>query len=143
MNQQELEDLYIRSLDAPMTPAEKEKFLSELQAHPELAKRFSQHKKVRDMLAAKVPASFGPYFSSKLINKIENTGVVIDRQIFTFFRKFQLAALGAIVVLLILNIVFSDQVSIPSIFGLDREATPSTEETVVSFDFFKTLNENL
>jgi hypothetical protein len=143
MNQQELEDLYIRSLDMPMTNEEKEKFLKELHAHPDLAKRLSQHKKVRDLLIVKTPASFGPYFAAKLMNKIENTGIVIDRQLFSFFKKFQLAALGAIVVLLILNILFTEQISIKSILGLDRTEAPTTEETVVSFDFFKTLNENL
>jgi hypothetical protein len=63
--------------------------------------------------------------------------------LFSFFKKFQLAALGAIVVLLILNILFTEQISIKSILGLDRTDAPTTEETVVSFDFFKTLNENL
>lgn len=143
MNQQELEDLYIRSLDLPMTAEEKEKFLKELHVYPELAKQLSQHKKVRDLLIVKTPASFGPYFAAKLMHKIENTGVVIDRQLFSFFKKFQLAALGAIVVLLILNILFTEQISVKSILGIDRAITPTTEETVVSFDFFKTLNENL
>ena len=143
MNQQELEDLYIRSLDVPMTNEEKEKFLKELHAHPDLAKPLSQHKKVRDLLMVKTPPSFGLYFAAKLMNKIENTGIVIDRQLFSFFKKYQLAALGAIVVLLILNIIFTEQISVKSILGLDRTVTPTAEETVVSFDFFKTLNEDL
>jgi len=143
MNQQEVEDWYIRSLDLPMTNEEKENLLKELRHYPELAKRLTQHRKVRDILALKRPASFGSYFASKLMYKIENTGVVIDRQIFSFFKKFQLAALGVIVVLLILNVLFTDQVNLTSIFGLDRTATPSAEEADVPFNFFKTLNENL
>jgi len=68
---------------------------------------------------------------------------VIDRQIFSFFKKFQLAALGVIVGLLILNVIFTEQVSLTTVFGLDRTVTPAAEETDVPFDFFKTLNENL
>jgi len=143
MKPEELENLYIRSLDIPMMNEEKEKFLNELHAHPEFAKQFAMHKKVRDLTSAKTPASFGPYFASKLMHKIENTGIVIDRQIFSFFKKFQLAALGVIVALLILNVAFSDQVSVPSILGLDRTTPSTTEEAVASFDFFETLNENL
>ncbi|HPH45725.1 MAG TPA: hypothetical protein PLJ60_08410 [Chryseolinea sp.] len=143
MKPQELEDLYIRSLDIPMTNVEKENFMNELHAHPEFAKQLAMHKKVRDLAEAKTPASFGPYFASKLMHKIENTGVVIDRQIFSFFKRFQLAALGMIVALIILNVALTDQVSLPSILGLDRTATPTTEEAVASFDFFESLNENL
>ncbi len=143
MNQEEVEEWYIRSLDVPMSDEEKEALLKELRHHPELAKRLTQHRKVRDIVALKKPASFGPYFVSKLMYKIENTGIVIDRQIFSFFKKFQLAALGVIVGLLILNVIFTEQVSLTTVFGLDRTVTPAAEETDVPFDFFKTLNENL
>src|SRR5258708_2777330 len=143
MNQHELEEWYVRSLDLPMSTGEKEKFLKELHQYPELANRLTQHEKVRDVIQVKKPASFGPYFASKLMHKIENTGIVIDRQIFSFFKKFQLAALGVIVVLFILNFMFTEQVSLRALFGLDRTVTPAPDEADVPFDFFKTLNENL
>jgi len=126
-----------------MTNEEKERFLKELHSYPDLAKRMTQHGKVRDIIHLKKPASFGPYFVSKLMYKIENTGIVIDRQIFSFFKKFQLAALGVIVGLLILNVMLTEQASLTAIFGLDSTVTPAPVEAVVPFDFFETLNENL
>lgn len=144
MTQQELEDLYIRSLDAPMTAEERKNFLNELNRHPELAKQLAGHKKVRDLVALNKSVSFGPYFASKLIHKIENLGIVVDRQLFSFFKKFQLAALGVIVVLIILNLAFADQISLTTLFSLDRTATPAaTQEEIVSFDFSTILNDTL
>lgn len=144
MTQQELEDLYIRSLDAPMTAEERKNFLNELNRHPELAKQLAGHKKVRDLVALNKSVSFGPYFASKLIHKIENLGIVVDRQLFSFFKKFQLAALGVIVVLIILNLAFADQISLTTLFSLDRTTTPTaTQEEIVSFDFSTILNDTL
>jgi hypothetical protein len=143
MNQQELEEWYIRSLDLPMSGEEKEKFLQDLHQYPELAKRLAEHRKVREMVTSKRPASFGPHFASKIMYKIQNAGIVIDRQIFSFFKKFQLAVMGVIVVLLILNVMLTEQASLKTILGLDRTATPTTEEADVPFDLFETLNKNL
>jgi hypothetical protein len=141
MTSDELEDLFIRSLDAPMTSAEKESFLSGLQGNPRLVKIIGDHKKIREAARASAPASFGHYFASKIVAKIENTGVVIDRQIFSFFKKYQLAAAGIVVALLILNTIFSDQLTIGSIFGLD--SIPVATDEIVSFDFYNTLNNDL
>ncbi len=143
MNQQELEEWYIRSLDLPMSGEEKETFLQNLHRYPELAKRLAQHRKVRELMTSKRPASFGPHFVSKIMYKIENAGIVIDRQIFTFFKKFQLAVLGVIVVLLILNVMLTEKASFKAILGVDRTAAPAAEETDVPFDLFETLNKNL
>ncbi|MEP6737463.1 MAG: hypothetical protein ABJA70_18205 [Chryseolinea sp.] len=143
MKQQELEDQYIRSLDVPMNNQERERFLTELRAHPTFVKELNLHSKVRELVTPKAPASFGPYFASKLIHKIENTGVVIDRQIFSFFKRFQLAALGIAVALLILNVMFADQANLKSVFGLDRTPTTTTDEEIISFDFYETLNNDL
>lgn len=144
MTHQELEALYIRSLDIPMTVDEKNIFLNELNKHPELAKQLSDHKKVRDLVRPNKSFSFGPYFASKLIRKIENSGIIVDRQLFSFFKKFQLAALGVIVVLIILNLAFADQISLTTLFSLDRTATPTaTQEEIVSFDFSTILNDTL
>jgi hypothetical protein len=143
MSDQELEERYVRSLDLPPTTQDEDSLLEELQRRPELSNRLAQHKKVRELLTRKKPVSFGPYFAAKLLYKIENTGIVIDRQLFSFFKKFQLAALGVIVGLLILNVLFTDQATLTSIFGLDRTATPASDEAQAPFDFFETLNKNL
>jgi len=141
MTPQQIEDLFIRSLDVPMNASEKESFLAALQENGKLSKVLSDHKTIRQMTRATTPATFGYYFASKLITRIENTGVVIDRQIFSFFKKYQLAAAGVIVALLILNTVFADQLSVGSIFGL--ESTTTTSDEIVSFDFYESLNNDL
>lgn len=141
MNQQELEDLYIRALDLPMNSTEKEKFLSDLKRYPAMAREMIVHDKIRELTASKAPATFGPYFASRLVHKIEQTGVVIDRQIFSFFKRFQLAAVGVVVALLILNMTFADQTNLKSILGLERISTQ--EEEIVSFDFSEILNNDL
>src|SRR6478736_953015 len=118
MTPQQIEDLFIRSLDVPMNASEKESFLAALQENGKLSKVLSDHKTIRQMTRATTPATFGYYFASKLITRIENTGVVIDRQIFSFFKKYQLAAAGIIVALLILNSLYADHLSVDSVLGL-------------------------
>jgi len=140
MNQEKLEDLYIRSLDVPLSAVETELFLDALHKNPDQAKELAKHKKIRELLKAREAATFGPYFAARLVHRIQNTGVVIDRQIFSFFRKFQLAAVGVVVALIVLNIVLTEKITIKSILGI--ETTAPTEE-VVSFDFFETLNSDI
>ena len=141
MNQQELEDVFIRSLDVPMSAEEKEQFLNNLTSNAALAKELAKHKKIRELIRANEPATFGPYFANKLVLKIQNTGVVIDRQVFAFFKKFQLAALGVVVALLILNVAFAEHTTIKAILGFEN--TTDTEEEIASFDFYETLTNDL
>jgi hypothetical protein len=141
MTPQEVEDLFIRSMDVPMTPVERELFLKGLKADVKLAKYLSSYTRIRDLAKTEPPASFGTYFAGKLIARIQNTGVVIDRQIFSFFKRYQLVAAGVIVALVILNGIFSDQLTLDSVFGLENKTT-QTEE-IATFDFYKTLNIDL
>ncbi|HEX5168220.1 MAG TPA: hypothetical protein VFW11_03545 [Cyclobacteriaceae bacterium] len=141
MNHQELEDLYIRSLDIPMNNAEKEKFLGEMRQHPDLAKQLAMHNKIRDVIRSRETATFGPNFASRLVLKILNSGIVIDRQIFSFFKRFQLAALGIVVALLILNAWLAEESSLKSILGFER--TVEQEDEIMSFDFSEILNKDL
>ncbi len=141
----ETEDLFIRSLDIPLTAIEKESFTKKLKENPTLAKQLSHHNKIRELLRRESPASFGHSFAARLTARIENTGVIIERQIFTFFKKYQLLAAGVIVGLLILNTVFSETINIDSTFGLENTTIPDTtlSDPIVSFDFYKTLNKDL
>jgi hypothetical protein len=143
MTPQEIEDRFIRSLDVPMTATEKEFFMNELRDKTTLVKTLTDHKKIREVLQSHPPSSFGFFFASKLVARIENTGVVIERQIFSFFKKYQLVAAGVVVALLILNTVFSDQLTVDSIFGLENTTTTPLDEEIVSFDFYKALNNEL
>ena len=138
MTTPQIEDLYIRSFDEPMNVAEKEILLGTLKANPGLAAELSQYKKIREMALRRLPATFGPYFAKKVIAKIQNVGIRIDRQMLTFFNKFQLAAVGVVVALFALNAIFADQINLLTLFGLE-DTTQATEE-IVSFDFNEILN---
>ncbi len=139
MNKQETEDLYILSLDQKLAPADEERLLTALREHPDWARSLLQHKTAREFLRASSPATFGPYFTAKLIHKIQNTGVVIDRQLFGMFKKFQLAAVGVVVALLILNVALAEQGSWKSVLGIEEDTSTPLEQQV-PFDFYETLN---
>ena len=141
MTPQEIEDLYIRSFDEPMNKEEKEQLLKMLKTTTGLATDLTHYKTNREILLRKEPASFGPYFAKKVIARIQNVGIQIDRQILAFFKKYQLAAVGVVIALLALNAVFADQLNLQSLFGLE-DTTPQAEE-IVSFDFNEILNNNL
>jgi hypothetical protein len=137
----EIEDLYIRSFDQAMDSPGKELLLKALRTNTGLATDLSQYKKIREVLLRKEPATFGPYFAKKVITKIQNVGIQIDRQILAFFKKYQLAAVGVVIALLALNAIFADQLNLQSLFGLEN--TTTTTDDIVSFDFYETLNSDL
>jgi len=141
MTPQEIEELYIRSFDEPMNAEEKELLLKALKANAGVATDLSHYKKIREVTLRSNPTTFGPYFSKKIITKIQNVGIQIDRQILAFFKKYQLAAVGIVIALLALNAVFADQLNLQSLFGLE-DTTTQTEE-IVSFDFNEILNNDL
>ncbi len=141
MTPQQIEDLYIRSFDEPMNAEEKELLLKALKENSGTATDLAKYKKVRELLLRKTPTTFGPYFSRKIVAKIQNVGIQIDRQIIAFFKKYQLAMVGVVIALLALNAVFADQLNLQSLFGLE-DTTTQTEE-IVSFDFNEILNTDL
>ena len=141
MTPQEIEDLYIRSFDEPMSIEEKEMLMKALKANAGVATDLSRYKTIREVAARKTPATFGPFFARKVVTKIQNVGIQIDRQIIAFFKKYQLAVVGVVIALLALNAVFADQLNLQSLFGLE-DTTTQTEE-IVSFDFNEILNNDL
>jgi hypothetical protein len=141
MTPQQIEDLYIRSFDHPMTAQEKEILLSATKANAGLASDLSHYKKIREVALRGTAAGFGPYFAKKVITRIQNVGIQIDRLVLVFFKKYQVAALGAVVALLALNAAFADQLDLLTLFGL--EDAPSASEEVVLFDFNEILNIDL
>jgi hypothetical protein len=139
MTPQKLEELLIRSLDVPLNEADQLELVKALESDPLIAKRLEQHRIIRETLKRKEPATFGPYFTAKLIHRIQNTGVVVDHQLFVFFKKFQLAAIGVVVALLVANMIFSEQKNLPTILGIEQPT--STDEVIVSFDYSQSLTQ--
>jgi len=140
----EIEDLYLRSLDDPLTPAETELLLNSLSADTLLASDLVKYDKIRQASRRNYLASFGPYFSGKVIEKITRTGWQIDKHMLLLFKQYQLAALGVVVALLALNAVFAEQLSVPALFGLENPAAPVIPiEDIESFDFYEMLNADI
>lgn len=138
---EKIEDLYIRSLDMPLNPGETAMLTKWVNENTEFASQLSGHKSIRASLVRRNPATFGPFFAARLLARIENSRVIIEREIFSFFKKYQLLAAGIVVALLILNTVLSENLTVDSIFGLDNQNTVVDE--IVSFDFYETLNNDL
>ena len=142
MNTNEIEDLFLRSLDQTLSDAEKEQLVNALRTNQGLARDVSQYKSIRESILRSKPATFGPYFAQKVITKIQNLRVEIDKQIVFFFRKYQLAALGVFIALLAINVIFSDQVDVPSVLGIKDEAATIDDEIIDAFDFQSNLTNN-
>jgi hypothetical protein len=139
MNKEEAEELYIESLDKALPHRDAEKLSAAMAANPEWTSSLTAHKVVRDVLQRRGQTSFGPYFAAKVIHRIQNTGVMIDRQLFGMFRKLQLAALGIVVALVILNLVFAEQKTWKSVLGVETETT-AVEDEPAPFDFSDILS---
>jgi len=140
MNKMDIEKLYLKSLDSLLSEEENRTLEIEFARNSMLKTELLQYNEMRRVLQAKEPATFGPYFATKLIYKIQNTGLAIDREIFWFFKKFQLAAIGVVVTLLLLNIFFSGG-DLMAALGLDASATSQTD--IVSFDYSELFNDDL
>jgi hypothetical protein len=125
---------------------DKRKLVEAMRSHGGIAADMQQYKDIRSSMLRQKPATFGPYFAQKVINRIQGMRVEIDRQIVFFFKKYQLAALGVFVALLTINIIFSEQLDLPSILGIqDTEATTvanTPEDDIETFNFLEALNSN-
>lgn len=137
----EIENLWLRSLDGTLTADEQRQLNAALNAHPELATDIAQYTKIRERLRRSDDATFGPYFAQKVIEKLQTAKVGIDRQIMIFFKKYQLAALGLIMFLLTLNLLSADKMDVASVLGIEEaatpESTPAEEEDLLSFDLYE------
>ncbi len=140
MKIEEIEDLWLRSLDGTLTADEQRQLDAALNAHPELATDIAQYTKIRERLRRSEDATFGPYFAQKVITKLQTAKVGIDRQIMIFFKKYQLVAVGLVLFLLTLNLLSADKIDVASILGIEEAATPEStpveEEDLLSFDLY-------
>ena len=121
-----------------MSAREKEVIAGALRSDDTLTASLKRYDIIREVSIRKKPATFGPYFARKVVARITNVGIQIDHQIFAYFKKYQLVALGIVMALLALNAVFADQLNLQSILGL--EDTSTTTEEIVSFDFNALIN---
>ncbi len=130
------EDLFLLSLDGTLSDAQR-KILSGESNDSRFQKRADQFTRIRGMLLRNEGDSFGPFFAERVINRIRSMKKEIDYQLLFFFKKYQLVAIGAVVALLVLNIIFSDQLTVKSVLGFEEEQI----DTLVSVDLYKNLTE--
>jgi len=131
------EDLFLQSLDGKISEEQKMKLAEAMNSDLTLRKSTDQFVKLRAELLRKEEESFGPFFAERIINRIKSLKKEIDYQIFFFFKKYQLAAIGVVVALVVLNIVLSDNLTVKSVLGFEDEQV----ENIVSIDLYKNLTE--
>lgn len=131
------EDLFLKSLDTNISEEQKTKLAEAINHDRGLKMRTDQFLMVRTKVARKEQDSFGPFFAERIINRIKSLKKEIDYQIFFFFRKYQLAAIGIVVALVALNIVFSDQLTVKSVLGFEDEHV----DDMVTIDIYQNLTE--
>ncbi|CAN5474045.1 hypothetical protein BH10BAC4_BH10BAC4_09810 [soil metagenome] len=140
MSQKEIEDLFLRSLDQPLSESEMEKLASALRDNSGIANDVSHYTNLRETMLRKEPATFGPYFAQKVIARIQSVKEELDNYIVFFFKKYQIAALGVMIALLTVNVVFSDQFDITSIFDVqDTSVINSPDDEIQTFNFLENL----
>ena len=144
MAQKSIEDLLLESLDQSLSDQDKLLLERGLEDDRELRKHLTQYSKIRELMRRKRETSFGPFFSNRIVNKIQNMRMEIDHQIIFFFKKYQLAALGVLVALIAINAIFAEDLTVQSLFGVEQNNSSVTNEAdSISFDFYKDLNEQL
>jgi hypothetical protein len=124
------EELLIKSLDAKLSNEERQLLMTMMENDHQLKKYSKQYDTLREMLLRQQPDTFGPFFAERIINKIKNLRKEIDYQIFFFFKKYQLAAVGIVIALIVLNIIFSDQLTLKSVLGFEEQTSGDLIENV-------------
>lgn len=136
MNKEKNEDLFLRSLDGELTTEESSLLQQAMAANFDLWKKASDFNKVRKMLLRNENQSFGPFFAEQVANHINVFQSVLEHQLFSFFKRYKLAAIGLIIALLTLNVIFSDSMSPQSILGFEEESAE-----IVKIDLYQNLIE--
>ena len=131
------EDLFLQSLDGKISEEQKTKLAEAMNNDRSLKKSADQFVNLRTKLLRKEADSFGPFFAERIINRIRSLKKEIDYQIFFFFRKYQLAAIGVVVALVVLNIVLSDNLTLKSVLGFEDEQASD----IVTIDLYQNLTE--
>src|SRR5258706_13221655 len=131
------ENLFLQSLDGKISEEQKMKLEEAMNNDRDLKKSADQFVNLRTKLLRNDAESFGPFFAERIINRIRSLKKEIDYQIFFFFRKYQLAAIGVVVALVVLNIVLSDQLTVKSVLGFEDEQV----DDIVTIDLYQNLTE--
>ncbi|HRI78891.1 MAG TPA: hypothetical protein PLR06_05080 [Cyclobacteriaceae bacterium] len=141
MKPDEIENLFLLSLDTNLDDSRKQEMVKSMREQAGLAEDLEKYTRIREKLKRNTPATFGPYFAQKVINHIQNLRVEIDQQIVFFFRKYQLAALGIVIALVAVNVIFADSLNLPSVLGIEETVT-TADDDLLTFDFYENITNN-
>jgi hypothetical protein len=130
------EAMLLKSWDASLPADERNRIAFSIQHDSRLRKHADQYLRIREMLKLNPHNSFGPFFPERVIHALKLREENLDYQIFFFFKKYQLIIAGILALLIILNILRSEDLTWQSFFGLDEDT-----EDVFSIDLYKTLTE--
>ncbi|NOT76862.1 MAG: hypothetical protein HOP08_18210 [Cyclobacteriaceae bacterium] len=144
MSHEETENLYLKSLDQPLSDFERQLLTNAIQGNAGFAEEIERYKEMRESLTRQQPATFGPYFAQKVISRIQGMREEIDNSIAYFFKKYQLPAFGFLIALVVGNMFFT-----PTDFSDSADVTTedssfvesSNDDELLSFDFFENFNE--
>lgn len=134
MNQEKSEDLLLRYWDGTTSKSEQVELQNLLTENSVLEKAQKDFTQIRSMLSEREKPSFGPFFAERVMNRIRTMQNEVEYQLFSFFKKYQIIALGILVGLLVLNIVMADSLSLKSILGFDE-----TESDLVQIDLYNDI----
>ncbi|MFM7487871.1 MAG: hypothetical protein ACKO13_13255 [Cytophagales bacterium] len=119
MTKEEFEKVFLHSLDATIAANEQVRLHDAIEGHRPFQQMAKEFTTLRELIIVKDKSSFGPFFAERVTHYIKNIKSEIDYQIFSFFKKYQLAALGIVVALVIANLFQSEQSSIASFLGFE------------------------
>lgn len=134
MNHEKSEELLMRYLDGTTSESEQVELQNLLAENTLLQKAQKDFTQIRSMLSEHEKPSFGPFFAERVLNRIRTMQNEVEYQLFSFFKKYQLIALGIIVGLLVMNIVLADSLSLKSILGFD-----DNESDLVQIDLYNDM----
>lgn len=119
MNNEKLEDLLLHTLNGTASDSEQDQLQNLLAENTKLQKAQKDFTQIRTLLREHKQTTFGPFFAERVLNRIRTMQDEVEHLLFSFFKKYQLIALGIIVGLFVLNIVLADSLSLTSILGFD------------------------
>ncbi|MCE2893491.1 MAG: hypothetical protein LW721_03560 [Flammeovirgaceae bacterium] len=95
--------------------------------------------RIQEILSEGKGQTFGPFFAERVIYHIRVMQDQVEYQLFSFFKKYQLAAIGVVVALLVTNIILSETWSVSSILGLEKNLATDTVTDILQIDLYQDL----
>jgi hypothetical protein len=145
MEHKDFEQLYVRFLDEVLTTVESLRLTNALREDPTCARIAKEHDRVRETVKRKNESSFGSDFTSSVMKALQQGIQTFDSEIAFLFKKVYLLAAGVIICLLIVNVVYADEFSVPSVLAWDSTAAPQPVQEVnddIVLDISELINTN-